>query len=47
VARRRDIKFLKMPTAVEASEAVYPWDSEDHRLNAMVLLKVQPPAPYG
>jgi 4-amino-4-deoxy-L-arabinose transferase-like glycosyltransferase len=47
VARRRDMNFLKIPAKVAASEAVFPWDSADHRLNAMVLLEVQPPGPFG
>jgi hypothetical protein len=28
---------------VLAREAVYPWDSKDHRLNAMVLVRLGAP----
>ena len=42
VVRRRDIAQLGLPVAVAASEAVYPWDPKEHRLNAMVLVKVKP-----
>jgi 4-amino-4-deoxy-L-arabinose transferase-like glycosyltransferase len=40
VARRRDIDGLNVPTQVAASEVVYPWDPKEHRLNAMVLIRV-------
>jgi 4-amino-4-deoxy-L-arabinose transferase-like glycosyltransferase len=41
VVRRRDIQRLKLPVVVEVSETVYPWDSEDHKLNRMVLVEVR------
>lgn len=44
VVRRRELEQLKLPVMVVASEAVYPWDPKEHRLNAMVLVKVQAPA---
>jgi 4-amino-4-deoxy-L-arabinose transferase-like glycosyltransferase len=40
VVRRRDLFALKIPLAVAVSEAVYPWDPKEHRLNAMVLVHV-------
>lgn len=42
VVRRRDLEQLGLPVVVAASEAVYPWDPKEHRLNAMVLVKVKP-----
>jgi 4-amino-4-deoxy-L-arabinose transferase-like glycosyltransferase len=40
VVRRRDIGRLNIPAEVAASEAVYPWDPKEHRLNTMVLVHV-------
>lgn len=42
VIRRRDLEHIGLPVVVAASEAVYPWDGKEHRLNAMVLVKVKP-----
>ncbi|HLW70207.1 MAG TPA: glycosyltransferase family 39 protein [Candidatus Binataceae bacterium] len=45
VVRQRDLQILDVPAAVVAREAVFPWDSKEHRLNAMVLVRVgAPPA---
>jgi 4-amino-4-deoxy-L-arabinose transferase-like glycosyltransferase len=40
VMRQRDIETMDLPAQVLAREAVYPWDSKDHRLNAMVLVRL-------
>jgi 4-amino-4-deoxy-L-arabinose transferase-like glycosyltransferase len=40
VMRQRELETLNLPTQVLAREATYPWDSKDHRLNAMVLVRV-------
>jgi len=41
IVRRRDTGRLTVPARVAASEAVYPWDGEEHRLNAMVMMKIE------
>jgi 4-amino-4-deoxy-L-arabinose transferase-like glycosyltransferase len=43
IVRRRDTSQLAVPAKIVASEAVYPWDRGEHRLNAMVLIKVEKP----
>jgi len=43
VARQRDLETLDVPAVVLAREAVFPWDSREHRLNAMVLVRVGAP----
>jgi 4-amino-4-deoxy-L-arabinose transferase-like glycosyltransferase len=40
IARRRDVGHLNIPAEIVASEAVYPWDPKEHRLNTMVLERV-------
>lgn len=44
VMRQRDVADLGLAASVVAREAVYPWDSPDHRLNAMVLVRMGPAA---
>jgi 4-amino-4-deoxy-L-arabinose transferase-like glycosyltransferase len=43
IVRRRDLPLLKFKSALVAAEATYPWDSEQHHLNSMVLLHIAPP----
>ncbi len=45
VVRRRDLPKLNFPYRQITSETVYPWDSKQHGLNEMALLRVSPPAP--
>jgi len=40
VIRRRDLGLLKFNTKLAAAETVFPWESKEHGLNAMVLLDV-------
>jgi 4-amino-4-deoxy-L-arabinose transferase-like glycosyltransferase len=42
VTRVRDIQSLGPGANVVAREAVYPWDSKEHALNAMVLVRMGP-----
>ena len=42
VIRRRDLRLLKFETNSAAAETVFPWESKEHGLNAMVLLSVRP-----
>jgi 4-amino-4-deoxy-L-arabinose transferase-like glycosyltransferase len=39
VSRRRDVKSLDFPGHITAVETTYPWDSSEHRLNALVLME--------
>jgi 4-amino-4-deoxy-L-arabinose transferase-like glycosyltransferase len=43
VVLRRDLGRLDFPFTEAASEAVFPWDSDEHRRNAMVLINVPTP----
>jgi 4-amino-4-deoxy-L-arabinose transferase-like glycosyltransferase len=43
IVRRRDTGQLAVPARIAVSEAIYPWDRGDHRLNAMVLMRVEQP----
>lgn len=43
IVRRRDTSQLAVPAKIAASEAVYPWDRSRHRLNTMVLMRVEQP----
>ncbi|MGH7879261.1 MAG: hypothetical protein ACREQD_07155, partial [Candidatus Binataceae bacterium] len=45
VVRQRDLDSLDSAAAVVAREAVFPWDSKGHRLNAMVLVRVGAASP--
>jgi 4-amino-4-deoxy-L-arabinose transferase-like glycosyltransferase len=45
VTRVRDIQSLGPAANVVAREAVYPWDSKEHALNAMVLVRMSPLEP--
>jgi 4-amino-4-deoxy-L-arabinose transferase-like glycosyltransferase len=40
VVRQRDLNTLRFPYQVLAHEAVFPWDSKNHVLNSMVLVRV-------
>jgi len=40
ILRQRDIPALDMPAHQAAFEPTYPWDSREHRLNALVLMKL-------
>jgi 4-amino-4-deoxy-L-arabinose transferase-like glycosyltransferase len=42
VMRERDVESLGLTANVVAREAVYPWDSKQHCLNAMVLVRMAP-----
>jgi 4-amino-4-deoxy-L-arabinose transferase-like glycosyltransferase len=42
IIRRRDLGLLKFATTAAAAETVFPWESKEHGLNAMVLLRVPP-----
>jgi hypothetical protein len=44
VMPERDVEKLRYQAKVAAREAVYPWDSRLHRLNAMVLVRVGVPS---
>jgi 4-amino-4-deoxy-L-arabinose transferase-like glycosyltransferase len=41
IIRRRDLGLLKFATEPATAETVFPWESKEHGLNAMVLLEVQ------
>jgi 4-amino-4-deoxy-L-arabinose transferase-like glycosyltransferase len=41
ILRRRDISALKLPAHPAAFQPTYPWDSREHRLNALVLMKLE------
>jgi 4-amino-4-deoxy-L-arabinose transferase-like glycosyltransferase len=41
ILRRRDIPALDMPAREAAFEPSYPWDSREHRLNALILMKLE------
>jgi len=41
IVRRRDVPALDMPAYEAAFEPSYPWDSREHHLNALVLMKLQ------
>jgi hypothetical protein len=40
ILRRRDVPVLDMRARVAAFEPSYPWDSREHALNALVLMKL-------
>jgi 4-amino-4-deoxy-L-arabinose transferase-like glycosyltransferase len=40
VLRRRDLESLDVGAVIVASEATFPWDSKEHRLNSMLLVRV-------
>jgi len=40
ILRRRDVPALDMPAYVATFEPSYPWDSREHHLNALVLMKL-------
>jgi hypothetical protein len=42
IIRRRDLGLLKFASTAAAAETVFPWESKEHGLNAMVLLRVTP-----
>jgi 4-amino-4-deoxy-L-arabinose transferase-like glycosyltransferase len=44
ILRRRDIPALNIPARETVVEATYPWDSPEHRSNALVLMKLEPSA---
>ncbi len=44
VVRRRELPKLNFPYRQITAETAYPWDRKQHALNAMMLLKVAPPA---
>jgi 4-amino-4-deoxy-L-arabinose transferase-like glycosyltransferase len=44
VVRRRELPKLNFPYRQVTAETAYPWDPKQHRLNAMVLLQVEPSA---
>jgi hypothetical protein len=41
ILRQRDIPALNIPAHKIAFEPTYPWDSLEHRLNALVLMKLE------
>jgi 4-amino-4-deoxy-L-arabinose transferase-like glycosyltransferase len=41
ILRQRDVSALRGPARVAAFEPSYPWDSREHRLNALVLMKLE------
>ena len=41
ILRRRDIPTLNIPAAETAIERTFPWDSTEHRANALVLMKLR------
>jgi len=41
IIRRRDLGLLKFATAPATAETVFPWESKEHGLNAMVLLEIK------
>jgi hypothetical protein len=42
ILRRRDVSVLRLPAHEAACEPGYPWDSREHRLNSLVLMKLGP-----
>jgi 4-amino-4-deoxy-L-arabinose transferase-like glycosyltransferase len=41
ILRQRDLPELAMPVQEVAFEPTYPWDSREHRLNALVLVQME------
>jgi len=41
VVRRRELPTVNIPAKVVASEMINPWDPKEHRLNSMVLVRIQ------
>jgi hypothetical protein len=41
VIRRRELPTVNIPAEVVASETINPWDPKEHRLNSMVLVRLQ------
>ncbi|MBV8056567.1 MAG: glycosyltransferase family 39 protein, partial [Deltaproteobacteria bacterium] len=41
ILRRRDVPALDMPAGEAAHEPSYSWDSREHQLNALVLMKLE------
>jgi 4-amino-4-deoxy-L-arabinose transferase-like glycosyltransferase len=41
ILRQRDVSILDMQVHEAASEPNYPWDSREHRLNALVLINLE------
>ena len=41
VVRRRELPTVNIPSEVVASEMINPWDPKEHRLNSMVLVRIQ------
>jgi 4-amino-4-deoxy-L-arabinose transferase-like glycosyltransferase len=41
ILRRRDLPALHVPAQPLACEPAYPWDSREHRLNGLVLMKLE------
>jgi hypothetical protein len=41
VVRRRELPTVNIPAKVVASEMINPWDPREHRLNSMVLVRLQ------
>jgi 4-amino-4-deoxy-L-arabinose transferase-like glycosyltransferase len=41
VVRRRELPTVKVPAEVVAGEMINPWDPKEHRLNSMVLVRIQ------
>ncbi len=42
IVRRRDVSRLTLPASEATFEASYPWDSREHRGNALVLMRLEP-----
>ncbi len=42
ILRQRDVPHLDLPAHKIAFEPTYPWDSREHRLNALVLMRLEP-----
>jgi 4-amino-4-deoxy-L-arabinose transferase-like glycosyltransferase len=41
ILRQRDVPALDMPAQKAAFEPSYPWDSQEHQFNALVLMKLE------
>jgi hypothetical protein len=41
ILRRRDIRALDLPAHEAAFEPSYAWDAREHRLNALVLMRLE------
>lgn len=41
IVRRRDVAALHMPAQQSVLEPSYPWDSREHQLNALILMKLE------